>query len=301
MYHALMLYRLMDCINLAQANPICIGTDLLTVFKEKANAMLGWLHEIAWQDGSTAHINDSANDIAPALHSLDLYALRLGIAISNNKLKESGYRKYRAAQYELLADVGKIGPDYIPGHAHSDSLSFVMQVDAKPFIVDTGISTYEKNKTRQWERSTAAHNTIQLDDWEQSEVWGGFRVARRASTAILEENPDVLVASHDGYSRKGGQHQRIWKFSAESVKVEDNVVAPNGVQAKAYFHFSPDVTLESKENNSIVLTNLWCLKFEGANQIDIGEYQCAGQYNRTNLAKKLTVYFTNHLQTTISK
>lgn len=37
-----------------------------------------------------------------------------------------------------------IGPDYIPGHAHADTFNYELRIDGVPFIVDTGISTYNK-------------------------------------------------------------------------------------------------------------------------------------------------------------
>ena len=36
--------------------------------------------------------------------------------------------------------LGKIGPDYILGHAHNDIFSFILYVDNEPFIIDRGIS-----------------------------------------------------------------------------------------------------------------------------------------------------------------
>ena len=80
----------------------------------------------------------------------------------------------------MFIDFGKIGPSYQPGHAHSDTFNFELIKNGNPFIVDTGVSTYEKNERRQIERSTSSHNTITIGDYEQSEVWGGFRVAKRA-------------------------------------------------------------------------------------------------------------------------
>ena len=46
--------------------------------------------------------------------------------------------------YELFIDVGNIGPDYQPAHAHSDTFNFELIKGDNPIFVDTGISTYEK-------------------------------------------------------------------------------------------------------------------------------------------------------------
>ena len=76
----------------------------------------------------------------------------------------------KRSSYELFLDVGNIGPDYQPGHAHSDTFNFELIFKNKPIIVDTGISTYEKNNTRQLQRSTFSHNTVMIGNSEQSEV-----------------------------------------------------------------------------------------------------------------------------------
>lgn len=73
---------------------------------------------------------------------------------------------------ELLADVGSIGPDYQPGHAHADTFNFVLYLNERPIIVDTGTSTYEVNEIRFYERSTAAHNTVVVAGKNSSESMG---------------------------------------------------------------------------------------------------------------------------------
>ncbi|MCC6723566.1 MAG: alginate lyase family protein [Saprospiraceae bacterium] len=301
MYHSLMLFRLLDCINLAQQNQGFSGAGLLPFFLEKAGRMLGWLQAMAWQDGSLPLLNDSANGIAPSPDALFGYASQLGVAPIKTNLKDSGYRKLAGPQYELLLDIGEVGPDYIPGHAHSDTLGFLMQVAQQPFIVDTGISTYEKNQVRQWERSTAAHNTVQLNDWEQSEIWGGFRVGDRARPQVLEDTPHEISASHDGFARRGGQHRRTWKMEADRVCVTDTVQSPAGTQAKAFFHFDPSIEILASNDPKTINTSLWRLTFDGAERILVEDFQCAGNYNQCVPSKKLTVYFQTQLQTIIQK
>ena len=105
-------------------------------------------------------------------------------------------------------DIGPIGPDYIPGHAHADTFNFEFLYKKRPIIVDIGISTYEKNSRRQTERSTEYHNTIRIDEKDSSEVWGGFRVGRRAKITSYNEEKNKITATHDGYKRMGALHSR---------------------------------------------------------------------------------------------
>ncbi len=80
----------------------------------------------------------------------------------------------------MVIDCGAIGPDYQPGHAHCDTLSYELAIDGRRVIVDSGVHDYEPTQHRAYARSTPAHNTVVIDGQEQSEMWGVFRVARRA-------------------------------------------------------------------------------------------------------------------------
>ena len=41
-----------------------------------------------------------------------------------------------------LLDVARVGPDYLPGHAHADTLSFELSLYDRRTIVNCGISQY---------------------------------------------------------------------------------------------------------------------------------------------------------------
>ena len=81
-----------------------------------------------------------------------------------------------------LLDVAPVGPDYLPGHAHADTLSFELSLFGQRVLVNSGTSQYEAGPERSRQRGTAAHNTVIVDGHDSSEVWAGFRVARRASS-----------------------------------------------------------------------------------------------------------------------
>ena len=108
------------------------------------------------------------------------YACNLKLKTQNAKLNESGYRKISNDNYECVVDIGNIGSDYMPGHAHADTFNFELRIDGNPFIVDTGLSTYEASDRRNKERGTVSHNTVEVAEKDSSEIWNGFRVANRA-------------------------------------------------------------------------------------------------------------------------
>jgi len=254
---------------------------LLALLEEKAAVMLGWLRQMTFSDGSIPLVNDAAFGIAPATAEIFAYAERLGLCPIEAPLGESGYRKIANDVYEAILDVGAIGPDYIPGHAHADTLSFELRVGGCPVIVDSGTSTYgddggtrddkaRAQSLRQRQRGTAAHNTVEIDGQDSSEVWGSFRVARRARVTELRERaesegsaaetrptrgqgvfpgggyvpPIVIAAAHDGYRRLPGKpvHRREWRFSEDALRIRDTIEG-DFREAVGRLHFHPDVRL----------------------------------------------------------
>ncbi|MCB9299018.1 MAG: alginate lyase family protein [Lewinellaceae bacterium] len=296
MYHQTILERLLDAVNLVGNNPGLFDTALLPLLREKAAQMLGWLQQMTFPNGQIPLFNDSAFGIAPETYQLATYATRLGIKPQILPLGESGYRKFQYEGYTLFADAAPVGPDYIPGHAHADTLSVQLQVNGQNLLVDTGTSTYEKDQRRQAERSTAAHNTVQISHWEQSEVWDGFRVARRAYPRILEEQPNVLLrASHDGYARYGYTHTRTIHCEAGRISIEDDVSGPPALPCRAYWHFHPAIAVQLEGNE--LVTPLGRLAFQNALKIELHTYEYAPEFNKRLEGVKAIVTFEGRLRT----
>ncbi len=292
MYHQIMLYRILDCINLMQNN-LWKAQELLPLFQSKAAIMLGWLKTITYTDGTIPLLNDSTNGIAPTTTELTNYATALGIQAQNILLKESGYHKVVKEMYECIVDVGNIGPDYIPGHAHSDTFNFELHINGKPIIVDTGLSTYETNLRRNMERSTESHNTVMIDSKEQSEVWGGFRVGRRAKIIHLREKIDVIEATHDGYKSIGAMHTRKFSFQDHQITIEDSIESSKIHRCTAFLHSHPDVNAVINDN-TIILDNtvIKCIHYD---TITTDVYQYAPEFNKLIPATVIKITFTKNL------
>lgn len=298
MYHQIILHRLLDCIALVEQNN-WKEQEILSFLNKKAESMLSWLRESTFKNGDIPKVNDCAYDIAPTSQELFDYAKQLNIKRSNKvKLKESGYRKYCNDTFELFLDVGDLKPSYQPGHAHSDTFSFELYINQKPFIVDTGTSTYEKNSLRQKERATSAHNTVQIGDFEQSDVWGGFRVGRRAKIISLEENEMMVKAKHNGYKKLGILHERKFITHPKSIIIKDSLSKKTSLPQKAYFHFHPEINYLDIRGNVIIINDAKII-FIGSLLIEKSDYQYAMGFNKTQLALKITVYFNKELETQI--
>ena len=298
MYHQILLFRLLDVINVVKNNS-WKNQEHLAFFNKKAQAMLGWLNEITFSNGEVPMVNDSAYNIGPSSLALMDYANRLGILPSKRPLSSSGYRMIQAHRMELFVDVGNIGADYIPGHAHSDTLNFILYADQKPIVVDTATSTYERDGFRQFERSTQSHNTVAINNVNQSEVWASFRVGRRARITDLEESENYIKAAHNGYKSLGLKHTRHWRWENDKILIVDEVSGTRQVkETMAYFHFHPNV--DPLLEGTIVNAGGIRFKWTGSSQIRIQDYDFAAGFNNRVKSKVAIVKFIDHLETRIT-
>lgn len=254
MYHALALEDVLDLLNADRAWPGRVPAALPERLAALAPRMLHWLDSLSHPDGAIALFNDSAFDIAPTRASLAAYASRLGLgpgepARAFEHFGASGYVRVERGPFVLLYDVGDIGPDYLPGHAHADTLSFELSVHGRRWVVDSGCSTYAVGPERLRQRGTAAHNTVVVDGRDSSEVWSSFRVARRARVldvaALDAAEHAVIEAAHDGYvGRAGPVHRRRVVLDEHGVLIADQLQGPFQ-RAEAYWHLHPEVRAAS--------------------------------------------------------
>ena len=72
--------------------------------------MISWLHNITYKNGNIPMVNDATFNIAPNSKNIFAYAKHLGINSQDIPLSDSGYRKINLNNYELLIDIGNVGP-----------------------------------------------------------------------------------------------------------------------------------------------------------------------------------------------
>ena len=233
MYHALILEDLLDLINASRTFTGRIDTATVARWRTAAAAMLSWQRAMTHPDGDPSFFNDAAFGIAPKRDELEAYGARLGVearaAPSPCWLRESGYVRASTETAVLLCDIAPVGPDEQPGHAHADTLSFELSIGGHRVAVNTGTSTYLPGALRKFERSTRAHNTVEIDGLDSSEVWGAFRVGRRARVSQESVQSDgtgtLISATHDGYGWLPGAptHTRSWHFRPGELTISDEI------------------------------------------------------------------------------
>jgi uncharacterized heparinase superfamily protein len=145
----------------------------------------------------------------------------------------------------LIADFGIPCPDHLPAHAHADLFSFELTVGGEPVVVDSGVYEYEPGRWRDWFRSTAAHNTVEVAGRNQSEVWGSFRVAERAHPRRVhwvEQEPwRIVQGEHDGYERLSPPvtHRRTIAATAGMWLVIDELFGNGETECRSRIHLHP--------------------------------------------------------------
>ncbi|WP_019026744.1 heparinase II/III family protein [Colwellia piezophila] len=254
MYHEILLWDLLELIDLANTSQNSKLLKRLPYWNKVATKALVWLKSMIHPDGEVSFFNDSAIGIAATPNQIFDYAISLKLDLVDSlpsliTNKESGYSRISTSVYSLIIDHANVGPDYLPGHAHADTLSFELSVGLERVFVNSGTSLYGVSKERLRQRKTAAHNTVVVDEDDSSEVWSGFRVARRAYAKLLKVNESVdeifLQAQHDGYKRLKGKviHSRSFTTKSNAIRIKDELTGRVN-QACAYFHLHPSIKVE---------------------------------------------------------
>ena len=267
MYHLLILEDILDCLNLQQAAAnasVSLSADIAAT----AVKMLQFTADTLHPDGEIGFFNDSALGIAPEPDAVLAYASRLGLLEANStgqnpadislvEKAEFGLYVLQNGQGRMLFDAGVIGPDYLPGHAHCDTLSYELSLFGQRCIVNSGTYQYAGLERNHF-RATAAHNTVSIDDAEQHEIWSTFRVARRGypfEITIERESRLVSIsAAHSGFMRLSGKpvHRRSVICSDNNWQIADTIEGQGEHLAESFIHLHPAVDIVSKESSGVV-------------------------------------------------
>ena len=214
MYHAMVLEDCLDLFNIMGRQNLPGIPALRQELRQKAEEMLVFLNGMCHPDGDIALFNDAALGIEARPDALAEYFERLTgekvqrLTGSSCSFGLTGYYILSPRPGDrLIIDCGPVGPDYQPGHAHCDTLSFELSLSGCRVVVDSGCCRYTDGEIRQYNRGNAGHNTVTIDGKNQSEVWGVHRVARRAYPldAALDTLPDGTLRFSGAHDVRLGQ------------------------------------------------------------------------------------------------
>jgi len=254
MYHAQVLEDLLEIQALYHGMGLKLPGGKL--FATEIRAMGEFLEALLHPDGEIPLFNDSALGEVRAPAELIARARENAPAALRESrvtaLPDTGYGVLRdpATRSALIFDCGPLGPDHQPGHAHCDVLSYELSLHGERVVVDTGVSTYAGGGERDYERSTAAHNTLRIDGEEQAELWGSFRVGRRPRVARLHGASTSRYAfvsgKHSAYRSQGVIHTRqTILYGRETWVIVDRLGGRGAHHVESFLHFHPNVRVEA--------------------------------------------------------
>jgi uncharacterized heparinase superfamily protein len=252
-YHCQVLADLIDITGLLRA----AGQAEPAALAEAISAMRGWLGSVLTPSGDVPLLNDGF----PVSGRL-VAAMAPGPAPAGplTVLPDTGLARITSGGWQVLADIGPPCPPELPAHAHADSLSCVVYLDGEPLLIDTGTSTYAPGEARDRERSTAAHNTVEVDGRDSTEVWGAFRAGRRARVSAVLAGEDgaaiTVEAAHDGYRFLPGRpvHHRRWSVAGRELRVDDTVAGQGRHRVALHWHLPPGAGLRLAAGGAVATT-----------------------------------------------
>ena len=217
--------------------------------------------------------NDAGNNVSKSLQAL-VFACKNHFGITPKyraRFESGGFYIFKKDDWKFIIDAGQPGPVYIPGHAHCDAMSFELFKAGKPVIVNCGTYAYQCEE-RSFFRSTAAHNTVMINNTEQSQCWGAFRMAKRSKVKVISVSENSIVM--EMIDQKGQAVRR-------TIQIGDNLSVTDESNGKiiGYLHIVSNVLVHIEGNQKSVKQQYACeygakipidaLKYEGVGKIAV--------------------------------
>jgi hypothetical protein len=170
-----------------------------------------------------------------------------GIAVAHNELCTVAF----LAQPNGLRGKGS--------HTHNDKLAIVASVRGIDLLCDSGTGSYTRDLAlRNRLRSTAAHNTVKVDEEEQNTLSTGpawaFCIGNEAAVMPIEcfESPAsiTLCSAHSGYATLGVIHTRRVVLEPYELQIEDDLKAEGEHTYAAYYHLSSEWRVGNVQRDS---------------------------------------------------
>lgn len=231
MYHKIILEDLIRVALILKQNQ----KNEYRIIVKRLKAMCTALYSLEYGLNRTPLFNDAGDNISKPTDALLLACRKLFKIVPRKVDVVSGYYKMYSDKIALIADCGKLAPRYMAGHAHCDCLSFELFYNKSPIFVNSGTYQYQ-GELRKFFRSTEAHNTVTINDHQQSELWGEHRVARRIARIVARKNDHTLKGIYQNYCDE--RHQRTIHLNNNELFVLDKTEG----KGKSYLHLAPGMT-----------------------------------------------------------
>lgn len=154
-----------------------------------------------------------------------------------------------------LVECGGVGQRGNGGHAHNDTLSFVLAVRGCELVTDPGSGTYTRDPVlRDRFRGTRAHATVEIDGQEINPIERGapFRLQGLDRPVVeqvdLDGTPQRVRAGHRGYQRLPDPvlHRRGFELWPDRLLVADEIRCRGEHLAVVTFPLAPGTVAERR-------------------------------------------------------
>jgi peptidoglycan/xylan/chitin deacetylase (PgdA/CDA1 family) len=135
---------------------------------------------------------------------------------------------------QLIFNIG----NYRTLHSDLSALSFTLYGEGMSLMPDSGLYTYEENDFKNYFHGTLAHNTVVVDDKDQSEGM--------AMNGEFHEKDDVIFQSATSNLYKEVTHKRaITLIGKNLILIVDDLTSDNEHKYDQIFHLFPGATLKN--------------------------------------------------------
>lgn len=232
-YHLLVLHRMLTSLHLLKESHFPadrLSEELISHIPK----MLGWIQQLQLTNGCLPSFNDCNEVYGISFCAVMRKATEINMPTLLLPLKESGFRKLKNRNFEMVVDVNGFSPAEFSGSGTSDAFHFMLNVFGEQFIVDTGVSTHVRNRQKIYKRSTLDFKTLVSQNSSNS-----LQTNKKSRFTYLAEMSNELEATHDGYSQKDILHTRKITFKNDFIEIVDKVRSKNSdkpVNCKVYLH-----------------------------------------------------------------
>jgi hypothetical protein len=296
-YHRVIAGELLELLVLLENNDVPVPADIHEAFGRmvefelwigKPNGSIPLFGDSALEDthlrfsaaraGPAFLRRDDLRPIAPRLDEASVWLLgaerveryldasAAPLVLGSRAFPEGGYFVMRSGQgleaLYLAFDCGPFGYRPTPNHGHADALSFDLYAFGQTLLVDPGVySTHLGRDWRNFFRGSRAHNTVVVDDQDQSILLDAQRVYRPARTTLYQwisnDHFDFVAGSHDGYERLSEpitHHRQVLFVKPEYWVIIDWLTGQGTHCFDLYFHLMPGAHSQLDQRSKALYT-----------------------------------------------
>jgi uncharacterized heparinase superfamily protein len=260
MYHAVVTTRYVTACSLLAASERTAPTWLTAM----ARQAVAYLRYISPPDGRLPLYNDAVFGQSLPLADCLGYAGAVGFTAEDRPVPshspmggETGYYWLDTDHGRLLVDGGPVGPSHLPGHSHNDMLSVLAWVGGQRVLTDTGVYDYADNERRQYARSVAGHNTVQVGEREPIEIGGKYLMGARTEPTVdyMETDPPLFRGGYEtaAVAPASYRHDRTILASDDWWLVRDELSGPDTETEPSVsrLHFHPDIAVRVGDSGTV--------------------------------------------------